>query len=438
MYNTPWNQFPMPSWVGHPEEITGNYYSPGTDNIPGNITIGHPSLSYTPEMTTPPDEGDLSVDSPLNAPSLPTASSQPTATLDTVPFGDGGSPITTPAFDVPIITEEIVDGAGIFDHFMRAIRNQLQREFEEDKIDKSEFMRLYVEQLNPTFQLALNYAQLKVEAQARAIEVAEKQATEAATREKISKEIGLVHANIKKIMQEVAEQELLGPLNRANIVEQTNKIIAEREDIKQKTQEVKATSPLERENLEKDAILKLVNIEKTKQETREIMKTGAEDRSKTREETRLTEANVKLAIASEKEKQLAIKMTNLQMNELKENGASERKLKESQIQVQEQQAALYERQRIGFDDKRKIDTFKAVFDMYAIHATEVNSDVESSAVPALHGLSMSSVIVDILSDVDVGIRKDGSGVGSGAQDNSHIKYYNGNVGYGSGGDQIHN
>jgi hypothetical protein len=277
MYNTPYNHFPQPITVGHPEEITGNFYS-DIDDLDPSVFLTNDHVPYTEQEPEAIVADDLDV------------------------------------ITIKTITTESVNGTGIFDHFMRAIRNQLQREWDDEKIDKTQFVEAYVSQMQPTLEKAIAYARLDMEAKVQAMA-------------------------LQKMAQEIVE--------------------------------MKAS--------------------------------GAESRLQSREGARKTEAETELII--------------VQMAEMAENGASERELKKSQIQVQEQQAQLYHRQTLGFDDKRKADILKVMMDTYAVVASEVDAAPNPPAVftaTAIHTLAM-----DAMSDVGLAISKDTA--------NTH--YYTGDIGW---------
>ena len=277
MYNIPYNHFPQPITVGFPEEITGSFYSDPDDIQPSGI-LTNDHIPYTEKDPEPIEKDDLEV------------------------------------IDIRTITTESVNGTGVFDHFMRAIRNQLQREWDDEKIDKTQFAEAYVSQMQPTLEKAIAYARLDMEAKVQAMA-------------------------LQKMAQEIVEM-------RAS---------------------------------------------------------GAESRIKSREDTRKVEAETELTIA--------------QIAEMMENGASERELKKSQIQVQEQQAQLYHRQTLGFDDKRKADILKVMMDTYAVVASEIDADPSVPSVftaPAIHTL-----VLDTMSDVGIAI----------GNTTSKAKFYSGEMGW---------
>jgi len=278
MYNIPYNHFPQPITVGSPEEIIGDFYSTPEKFTPATDTLTNDHLPYEEKD---PDE--------INQ-----------EDLEKIP--------------VAAITTESVNGTGIFDHFMRAIRNQLQREWDDETIDKTQFVEAYVSQMQPTLEKAIAYARLQMEAKVQAMA-------------------------LQKMAQEIVE-----------------------------------------------------------------MRTGgAESRLQSREGTRKTEAETKLLMA--------------QMAEMMENGASERELKKSQIQVQEQQAQLYHRQTLGFDDKRKADILKVMMDTYAVVASEIDGNPMPPQV--FTGTAIHTLAMDVMSDVGIAV----------GDKTEKAHYYKGDVGW---------
>jgi len=91
-------------------------------------------------------------------------------------------------------------------------------------------------------------------------------------------------------------------------------------------------------------------------------------------------------------------LTCTQTTELVMNGEKDRALKSSQIAVQGAQKLLYERQTIGFDDKRDNDNLKIVTDSWAVQATEMNEAGTSmmNILDVNGNLTLNKVLTSVL------------------------------------------
>ncbi len=263
--------------------------------------------------------------------------------LDFIPEPDPVDDIKVP--DAATVTEELVSGAGVFDIYMRAGMNQLDTQYEQNRIKGSDYAQAYI----ATMQLMMTEANkmvlglVQAEIAAKMFNIQYKNAEYDAIlkqREILLKEtmIRKTVADTNLVCQQEAELSENGATERLLKKEQTIKIIAD----KNKT---------------------ITETSLACQQEEELKANGAVERILKKEQTSKIEMD-------NKKTENDIVLVCQQTAELKANGARERLLKDAQTQVQLKQKDLYDQQITSFKEKTNIDAAKTVYDAWAVNAVE--------------------------------------------------------------------
>jgi len=262
----------------------------------------------------------------------------------------GVEEMNIPDIDALIVTEEVIDGAGVFDKYMRAGNNQLRLEYDENRIKGAVYADAYIKNIENFMIQANNFVLEKYKAD---IDAQIKKIMLPYEILKLKYEVALIYAQAKKVMVEIElisaqinELKANGIYDRRLKASQIQKTLAETDLICTQIDEMVLNGAKERE-------LKSTQIS-------EMIANGAKER-----EFKTTQIH-EMTLNGLKDRALK----SVQMSELALNGNKDRTLKEAQTNTQHEQANLYIRQIKGFDEKNSNDVATTLFNAWAVQAVE--------------------------------------------------------------------
>lgn len=362
---------------------------------PGSPVLAVPN-DYTPGASGPTVKTSCETCPPESAGAIPEDPDE----LDPTDLG----------VEIGTVTEERIDGNGVFDIYMRAGNNQLNTQYELGRIKGAEYAAAFVAMQESMMTQASNFVLEKYKADI----------VLAKTEYEISDLISRKTMHIKKTeaeIQLIATQELEmrrdGAAKRTLVRNQAHETLAKTELLstqelemrkdgitnrtltKEKANQIKtdtkftATKELEmrRDGVSKRTLEKEQATEikaKTKlTDTQEIesRRNGIASRTLDKENANTSRSVGRLNWTKEIEMRRdgATKraLETVQRNELAANGLSKRKLEDGQTNVAHAQCNLYNRQADGFRAKAANDTYRVTMNAWAIQAAELDETPQS-------------------------------------------------------------
>ncbi len=314
---------------------------------------------------------------------------------------------TQPTFgQLGIVTEETLNGKGVFDSYMRAGSVHLQDQYDKSRIKGADYAKAYSQMVELMMTQANQYVLTEYQSQIdRAIQIDLFHLTKFSLEYDVAlKEMQVSETMAKTSLVCAQESELLknGTVDRELKEKQILETEARTKLTNTQESELVKNGVLDRQ-IKDEQILELqAKTSLTITQEDELIKNGLIDRELKANQVLETIERTKLTATQEnemrtnglvdrrmKEKQILeieakTALVTTQESELILNGVKDRDLKTSQIAVQGAQKLLYERQTVGFDDKRDNDNLKIVTDAWSVQATEMNPAGTGSEMAILY------------------------------------------------------
>ncbi len=270
--------------------------------------------------------------------------------------------------EIGIVTEEVITGAGQFDKYMRAGRNQLNTQYELGRIKGADYTAAYIAMQESMMNQANQFILGKYQADALLAKM------EAELGE--MKEKGILERNLLKVQTWKTELDGLLIVQKNKTEQIQHQVLATQEE------ETRRTGVVERQLKTEQSRTTVAETELKTVQKIEMGLTGQVDRA-----SKEAQAKDTLTAAS-------LKAT--QESELIANGSSKRALENGQNKVGAAQCELYAAQAAGFGDRNRNDTFKTIMNAWAVDVAE-NDNTETP--DALH-TSLNSIMNNAVSTSD--------------------------------------
>ncbi len=320
---------------------------------------------------------------------------------------------------IGIVTEEVIDGSGQFDKYMRAGRNQLNTQYELGRIKGADYTNAYIAMQEGMMAQANQFILGKYQAD---VALAQAEVDAGIKKAKAIFEINLLKVQAyqteleglliaQKIETEQLQQQMLATQEeeaRKNGEAQRVKLEQDIQTSATQEQEARKNGEAQRTKLDQDIQLsatqeieaRSMGVVERQLKTEQSRTTVAETELKTVQKTEMGLTGQVDRAAKKAQVQDTLAASGLkatQQTELIANGSSKRALENGQNKVGAAQCELYAAQAAGFGDRNRNDTFKTIMNAWAVDVAENDN---TSTPSAINGAPLSNIMNSAVSNSD--------------------------------------